>query len=105
MACTLSNRETFPVMQWLEADPLLRLTLREQAQKLMRLGIEHAIPRMSACIYQELQKELPDLQGITAELLAGGLRRVNFFELAHALLTGVDEFIAPEVPAAANDSE
>ena len=104
MACTLSNRETFAVMQWLEADELRRARIRERAQKLTHVGIEYAIPRMSDYIFLELQQELPDLQGITAELLKGGLRKVNFLELAHALLTGVDEFIAPEVPTAANDS-
>jgi len=91
-------------MQWLEADPLRRLTLREQAQRLMRIGIEHAIPRMSNYIFEDLQQELPDLQGIAAELLQGGLRKVNFFELAHAVLMGEDEFLAPTTPPAANHS-
>jgi hypothetical protein len=105
MACTLSNRETFAVMQWLEADNLRRARIRERAHELMRVGIEHAIPKMSNYIFLELQQELPDLDGIMAELLKGGLRKVNFLELAHAVLTGVDEFIAPAVPAAANDSQ
>ena len=105
MACMLSNRKTFVVMQWLEADPLRRLTLREQAQKLLRVGIEHAIPRISDYIYQELEQELPTMQGIAAELLKGGLRKVNFLELAHAVLTGEDAFIDREVPLAANDGQ
>jgi hypothetical protein len=103
VACTLSNRETFAVMQWLEADPSRRKALRVHAKKLMHSGVEYAIPRMSDHIYAELQQELPDLQGITAALLQGGLRKVNFLEIAHALVTGEEEFIAPEVPLAAND--
>jgi hypothetical protein len=104
MACTLSNRETFTVMQWLEADPVRRIRLRNQAKKLMHGGIEHALPHVSDYIYLELQKELPDLQGVAAALLQGGLRKVNFLELAHAVMTGEEVFIAPEVPLAVNDS-
>jgi hypothetical protein len=92
-------------MQWLEADELRRARIRERAHELMRIGIERAIPRMSDYIFLELQQEVPDLQGVTAELLKCGLRKVNFLELAHALLTGVDEFIATEGSAAANDSQ
>jgi hypothetical protein len=103
VGCTFSNRETFAVMQWLEADPLRRKALRERAKKLMQSGVEYAIPRMSDYIYQELQQELPNLEGITSALLQGGLRKVNFLEIAHALLTSEEVFIAPEVPLAAND--
>ena len=55
---------------------------------------------MSDYIYQELEQELPAMQGITAELLKGGLRRVQFLELAHAVLIGEQNFIAPDT---AND--
>jgi hypothetical protein len=103
MACTLSNRETFVVMQWLEEEPLRRVRLGNQAKKLMHGGIEYAIPRMSDYIYQELQQEIPVLRGVAADLLQGGLRKVNFLELAHAVMMGEEEFIAPEVPLAAND--
>ena len=104
MACTFSTRETFAVMQWIEADPQRRGRLQERRRQLLKSGIERAIPRMSDAIYSELQQELPKCEGLIAELLKGGLRRVNFLELAHALLQQ-EEFLKSEMPAAVNDSE
>ena len=90
MACTLSNRETFVVMSWLENDPERRARLRANAEKLRPGGIEHAIPRMSKIIADELDLELPELEGVAREMLRSGLMRVNFIELAVAVLTDAE---------------
>ena len=87
MACTLSNRETFLVLEWLQSDPERIARLSQRAQRLTVWGLESAIPRMSSAIYEELSATLPSLEGPTAAMLESGLRRVNFFELALAVLS------------------
>ena len=86
MALTVSNRETFAVLSWLDSDPERRALWRERANKLAVLEQSAAIPRLSNMIYEELYKEIPQWDGIAAELVKSGLFRVNFFELALALL-------------------
>ena len=87
MACTLSNRETFLVMNWLDGDPSRMSRVRAEAERLAKRGIETAIPQMSDFIYEELRTSLPQVDGLFAALLSSGLSRVNFMELAHAVLT------------------
>ena len=87
MACTLSNRETFLIMSWLDSDPDRLARLQEEARRLLRRGFEEALPRMSDFIYDELRENLPKVDGVFAALLASGLSRVNFMELAHAMLS------------------
>lgn len=89
MACTVSNRETFTVLEWMEADPVRREWWKAQAERFAKLERISAIPRLSNLIYEELYKELPDGGGIGAELLKSGLLRVHFYELALALLLDV----------------
>jgi hypothetical protein len=89
MALTISNRETFTVLDWLEADPERKAWWRQQAERLAKLDRASAIPRLSDLIYEELNKELPDGGGICGELLKSGLLRVHFFELALALLVDI----------------
>ena len=69
MALTVSNRETFTVLDWLESDPVRRAWWREQAERVAKLDRATAIPRLSDLIYQELHKELPDSDGVSGELL------------------------------------
>jgi hypothetical protein len=86
MALTVSNRETFAVLDWMDCDPQRREYWRARAQKLSNLDTATAVPNLSNMIYEELSKEIPDLGGVAAELLKSGLFRVNFYELALALL-------------------
>jgi hypothetical protein len=86
MACTLSNRETFVVMCWLDEDPDRMARLRDESHRLLRKGFEEALPRMSDYIYDELRRTLPPADGLVGALLGSGLSRVNFLELAHAML-------------------
>lgn len=87
MPLTLSNRETFAVLDWLERDPERRLRLRAAADRLAPKGVDLALPRLTSLLCDELDLELPHLEGVAAELLKSGANRVNFFELALALLT------------------
>jgi hypothetical protein len=86
MACTLSNRETFLVMCWLDEQPERVARMQGEARRLLRKGFEEALPRMSDLIFDELQRDLPATEGVVGALLSSGLSRVNFLELAHALL-------------------
>jgi hypothetical protein len=96
MALTVSNRETFTVLDWLESDPVRKAWWREQAERVAKLDRATAIPRLSDLIYQELHKELPDNGGVSGELLKSGLLRVHFFELAMALLLDIGVSAEPQ---------
>ena len=89
MACTLSNRETFVVMCWLDEEPGRLARLQGEGQRLLRKGFEAALPHLSDLIYDELRRDLPDVDGVVGALLGSGLSRVNFLELAHAILSEV----------------
>ena len=101
MSLTFSNRETFLVLQWLEADPYRLDQCRELASQLAKGDTSKAIPRLSDAIVTLLQKEVPNLQGIARELLESGMRRVNFFELALAFVQDAKAGSVPSLNAAA----
>jgi hypothetical protein len=86
MALTLSNRETFLVLHWLEADPARISHVREHARMLGAHDPGIAVPRLSDIIYDTLGREMPTLDGVAAALLQAGLKRVNFYELALTFL-------------------
>jgi coproporphyrinogen III oxidase-like Fe-S oxidoreductase len=86
MALTVTNRETFEVLAWLESDPARIAHIREQARRLAREERAIALPRLSDIIYETLEQGLPGVDGVAAALLQAGLKRVNFFELALAFL-------------------
>ena len=70
MACTLSNRETFVVMCWLDEEPARLARLQSEGQRLLRKGFEAALPHLSDLIYDELRRDLPDMDGVVGALLA-----------------------------------
>jgi hypothetical protein len=86
MALTLSNRETFLALQWLESDPARRERFRALAADLSKRHHEAAIPKLSDAIFAALQHELPKLDGLAADLLNSGMAKINFYELALALI-------------------
>ena len=86
MALTLSNRETFLALQWLESDPARRDHFYQMAARLSQRYREAAIPQLSDAIFSSLQEELPKLDGFASELLNSGLCKINFYELALALI-------------------
>ncbi len=86
MALTLSNRETFLALQWIEAEPGRRAHFRELATNLQKRYQEAAIPRLSDAILLELEEALPKVEGLAGELLKSGMLKVNFYEFALALI-------------------
>ena len=60
MALTVSNRETFAVLDWLDGDPERREYWRARARKLSNLDTATAVPNLSNMIYEELSKEIPE---------------------------------------------
>ena len=98
MALTVSNRETFAVLDWLDGDPERREYWRARARKLSNLDTATAVPSLSNMIYEELSTEIPELGGVSAELLKSGLYRVNFYELALALLLESGAAAKPDTP-------
>ena len=76
MACTLSNRETFAVYNWLSSDLQRLERFRARGERWKEYGIEFALPRMSNMIYEELFPELPQFEGVAAVLFEGGLARI-----------------------------
>jgi hypothetical protein len=87
VALTLTNRETFLVLDWLDSDPARRARLCQRAAELTPSGGSVHISRLSELVYQEIRAELPELRGLAALILDCGLRRVNCYELALALLS------------------
>jgi hypothetical protein len=86
MPLTYSNRETFLVLQWLEGKPERHGYFKDLARRLAGINADTAVPRLAEAILAELELELPKLDGIAAEMLQSGLRRVAFYELALALV-------------------
>ena len=86
MALTLSNRETFLALQWLESDPERREHFRESGARLSQRYHEAAIPRLSDEIFSRLQEDLPKLDGLASQLLNSGIAKINFYELSLALI-------------------
>jgi hypothetical protein len=92
MALTLTSRETFEVLAWLESDGARLARVRDQARMLAHEDRAAALPRLSDTIYEMLEQDLPQLDGLSALLLQAGLKHVNFFELALSFLieTGIE---------------
>ena len=86
MALTLSNRETFLALQWLESDPDRREHFTQLASRLSQRYREAAIPQLSDAIFTSLHEDLPKLDGLASDLLKSGLSKINFYELALALI-------------------
>jgi hypothetical protein len=101
MALTFSNRETFLVLQWLESRPERYRYFRDLARRLAGITAETAVPRLAGAILAELELEMPKLDGLAAEMLQSGLRRVAFYELALALVleTGATASLVPTLAA------
>jgi hypothetical protein len=101
MALTFRNRETFLVLQWLENKPGRHHHFTDLARRLADMTAETAVPRLARAILTELESELPKLDGIAAEMLQSGLRRVAFYELALALVleTGATASLVPTLAA------
>jgi len=82
-----TSAETTAVINWIESDEQRRghwLTLAANA--LARNERTVAIPKLSAALYEAVVETLPAAEGLAAELIPRSLLRVNFYEIAVALL-------------------
>jgi len=85
-----TSAETTTVINWIEADEQRRhhwLTLAANA--LSRGDRTTAIPKISAALYDAVVESLPAVDGLAADLIPRSLLRVNFYEIAAALLREV----------------
>jgi hypothetical protein len=99
MALTLTNRETFEVLNWLESDRERLARFRRRAAKLAELKHETAILQLSNMIWEELRVDIPDLPGVAGTMIESGLSRVKFYELAQWLLLHERPAIVTDVAA------
>jgi hypothetical protein len=85
-----TSAETTTVINWIESDEQRRqywLTLAASA--LIRNERTAAIPKLSAALYEAVAETLPAVDGLAADLIPRSLLRVNFYEIAAALLREV----------------
>jgi hypothetical protein len=87
-----TSAETTTVVNWIESDEQRRhywLTLAANA--LVRNDRTAAIPKISAALYEAVVETLPAVEGLAGDLIPRLLLRVNFYEIAAALLTEASE--------------
>jgi hypothetical protein len=83
-----TSAETTTVVNWIEADEQRRhYWLAMAANALVRNERTVAIPKISAALYEAVAETLPTVEGLAADLIPRLLLRVNFYEIAAALLT------------------
>jgi hypothetical protein len=94
-----TSAETTTVVNWIESDEQRRhYWLALAANALVRNERTAAIPKISAALYEAVVETLPTVDGLAGDLIPRLLLRVNFYEIAAALLT---EAAAPSQQAAA----
>jgi hypothetical protein len=82
-----TSAETTTVVNWIEADEQRRhYWLALAASTLVRSERTAAIPKISAALYDAVVETLPAAEGLAGDLIPRLLLRVNFYEIAAALL-------------------
>jgi hypothetical protein len=82
-----TSGETTTVINWIEADEQRRhYWLALAASALVRNERTAAISKISAALYEAVAETLPAVEGLAADLIPRLLLRVNFYEIAAALL-------------------
>jgi hypothetical protein len=99
MALTLTNRETFEVLNWLESDHERLARFRRRAARLAELKHETAILQLSNMLWEELRVDIPDLPGVAGAMMESGLSRVKFYELALWLMLQESPPVVTDVAA------
>jgi len=87
-----TSAETTAVINWIESDEQRRrywLGLAESA--LARNERTAVIPKISAALYEAVVETLPTVEGLAGDLIPRLLLRVNFYEIAAALVAEVSE--------------
>ena len=87
MIVDFTSAETTTVVNWIESDEQRRhYWLALAASALVRNERTAAIPKISAALYDAVAETLPAVEGLAADLIPRLLLRVNFYEIAAALL-------------------
>jgi hypothetical protein len=86
----ITSGATAAVMSWIESDERRAEHWRARARQALN-GTEHAfaIGRLAAALCDEVSDAFPPMDGLASDLLPHLLVRVNYFEIAHALLDEV----------------
>ena len=92
MIVDFTSAETTTVVNWIESDEQRRsYWLAMAANALVRNERTAAIPKISAALYEAVVETLPTVEGLAGDLIPRLLLRVNFYEIAAALLAEAAE--------------
>jgi len=87
-----TSAETTTVVNWIESnEERRRYWLALAASALVRNERTAAIPKISAALYEAVVETLPTVEGLAGDLIPRLLLRVNFYEIAAALLAEASE--------------
>jgi hypothetical protein len=87
-----TSAETTTVVNWIESDEQRRrYWLALAASALVRNERTAAIPKISAALYEAVVETLPAVEGLAGDLIPRLLLRVNFYEIAAALIAEASE--------------
>ena len=92
MIVDFTSAETTTVVNWIESnEERRRYWLALAASALVRNERTAAIPKISAALYEAVVETLPTVEGLAGDLIPRLLLRVNFYEIAAALLAEASE--------------
>ena len=92
MIVDFTSAETTTVINWIESDEQRRrYWLALAASALVRNERTAAIPKISAALYEAVVETLPAVEGLAGDLIPRLLLRVNFYEIAAALVAEASE--------------
>src|SRR5258706_7815080 len=87
MLMDFTSAETTAVMDWIEADEQRNQLWHELAQRALRSsGRSIAISKLSDALFDAVEQTLPHTEGLAGQLVPRVLTRVNFYEIAAALI-------------------
>jgi|SRR5215813_10927422 len=90
MILDFTSAETTAVMEWIEADETRNRLWHELAQRALRTsGPAMAISKLSDALFDAVEETLPHAEGLAGQLVPRVLTRVNFYEIAAALIREV----------------
>jgi hypothetical protein len=98
----ITSHETTTAMQWITTDPTRREFWLERAAEMKEMGMERAILSLASLLNEHVAQELRCEEPLAAALVQSTLMRINFFEIAVAFLSEVDDsnYFAPADPKA-----
>ncbi len=92
MNVDFTSGETNAVINWIETDERRYRYWREMAHHAVTsFGQIAALSRVSEALYDAVARTLPESDGLVGDLLPRVLVRVNFYEIAAALIRDAEE--------------